>query len=118
MNLQEFKQMNNIVVHSAINGWRMLIYKFFDELKENEEVVFLNKSTIAFESSDCIYYPKKLIRNENYRMALLCDIEYTKEAEMDEDVILEISEFSLMELYGFSKYIMDYLNDKEKSEDF
>ena len=46
MDLQEFKRMNNIVVHSATNGWRALIYKVFEELSdENNEVDLTNSLT-------------------------------------------------------------------------
>ena len=49
MDLQEFKRMNNIVVHSATNGWRALIYKVFEELSdENNEVDLTNSLTSGY----------------------------------------------------------------------
>ena len=115
MDLQEFKRMNNIVVHSATNGWRALIYKVFEELSdENNEVDLTNSLTSGYKVEEYIIYPKKLFRDSEYRISMLRDVENEYLTTIDEDNEINIVQLSLDELNGFTSFLMDFLQTKEK----
>ena len=118
MDLQEFKRMNNIVVHSATNGWRALIYKVFEELSdENNEVDLTNSLTSGYKVEEHIIYPKKLFRDSEYRISMLRDVENEYLTTIDEDNEINITQLSLDELNGFSSFLMDFLKSKENKNE-
>ena len=110
MDLQEFKRMNNIVVHSATNGWRALIYKVFEELSdENNEVDLTNALTSGYKVDEYIIYPKKLFRDSEYRITMLRDVENEYLSTLDEDREFKIDDMSIFELIGFINFIEENL---------
>ena len=118
MDLQEFKRMNNIVVHSATNGWRALIYKVFEELSdENNEVDLTNSLTSGYKAEEYIIYPKKLFRDSEYRISMLRDVENEYLTTIDEDNEINITQLSLEELNGFTYFLTDFLKSKENKNE-
>ena len=115
MDVSEFKRMNNIVVNSATNGWRALIYKFFHEHKDNEvseTLEFKYNQFYAIEKDKV--YPIKLFRDENYRISMMRNIYNENDSLVYENDVINISQLSLEELNGFSYVILNYLHYIEK----
>ena len=66
MTKEDFRNLNKLVIDTAKNSWRSLIYKYFYENGgENEVVDFNDVTTMGYKVDEYIVYPKKLFRNEN-----------------------------------------------------
>jgi hypothetical protein len=111
MKQEEFKRMHNIVVNSAKNGWRAIIYKYFEEASKDDVVEFNPTKVMGYSAFEYNYYPKKMFRNEEFKICLMYDIENEYLSSYDEAVVIPITEMTIAELLGFCSFLLDNLKE-------
>ena len=110
MTKEEFKNLNRLVIDTAKNSWRSLIYKYFYENGgENEVIEFNDVTTMGYKVNEYIVYPKKLFRNEKHMISMLRYVENEYLLTCEEDEVIEIIQLSLDELGGFVSFIEENL---------
>ena len=109
MTKEEFRNLNKLVIDTAKNSWRSLIYKYFYDNGKNEVVEFNDVTTMGYKVDEYIVYPKKLFRNENNMISMLRDVENEYLSTCEENEVIEIIKLSLDELGGFASFIEENL---------
>lgn len=109
MTKEEFRNLNKLVIDTAKNSWRSLIYKYFYDNGKNEVVEFNDVTTMGYKVDEYIVYPKKLFRNENNMISMLRDVENEYLSTCEENEVIEIIQLSIEELGGFASFIEENL---------
>lgn len=110
MTKEDFRNLNKLVIDTAKNSWRSLIYKYFYENGgENEVVDFNDVTTMGYKVDEYIVYPKKLFRNENNMISMLRDVENEYLSTCEENEVIEIIKLSIDELGAFVSFIEENL---------
>lgn len=109
MTKEEFRNLNKLVIDTAKNSWRSLIYKYFYDNGKNEVVEFNDVTTMGYKVDEYIIYPKKLFRNENNMISMLRDVENEYLSTCEENEVIEIIKLSIEELGGFASFIEENL---------
>lgn len=109
MTKEEFRNLNKLVIDTAKNSWRSLIYKYFYDNSKNEVVEFNDVTTMGYKVDEYIVYPKKLFRNENNMISMLRDVENEYLSTCEENEVIEIIKLSIDELGAFASFIEENL---------
>ena len=80
MNKREFRILNEMIIETAMNSYRALLFKFFQENQLKNSVYFNNDNhTKAYQVEDKLVYPTELFIDECDKLTLLFDIEHLNE---------------------------------------
>jgi hypothetical protein len=116
MNKREFKILNGMITETAMNSYRALLFKFFQENQLNNSVCFNNENhTKCYQIEDKLVYPTKLFIDECDKLTLLFDIEYLKEGHTNvENLVRWVEDLDYVDLGLLCSFIQSnyYINKK------
>lgn len=99
MNKREFRILNEMIVETAINSYRALLFKFFQENQLNNSVYFNNDNhTKAYQVEDKLVYPTELFIDECGKLTLLFDIEHLNEDIKAEKLVRWVEDLDYVDL--------------------
>lgn len=99
MNKREFRILNEMIVETAMNSYRALLFKFFQENQLNNSVYFNNDNhTKAYQVEDKLVYPTELFIDECDKLTLLFDIEHLNEDIKAEKLVRWVEDLDYVDL--------------------
>lgn len=99
MNKREFRILNEMIIETAMNSYRALLFKFFQENQLKNSVYFNNDNhTKAYQVEDKLVYPTELFIDECDKLTLLFDIEHLNEDIKAEKLVRWVEDLDYVDL--------------------
>ena len=99
MNKREFRILNEMIIETAMNSYRALLFKFFQENQLKNSVYFNNDNhTKAYQVEDKLVYPTELFIDECDKLSLLFDVEHLNEDIKAEKLVRWVEDLDYVDL--------------------